>query len=58
MNNRKRKSSYNRKVIINNKITRCKSKMIPVFERETCEFFIKKEHTDTNNICKNCEHSF
>ena len=58
MNNKRRKTSNNRNKIIKNKITRCKSKMIPVFEHDTCEYFIKKEHTESGNICKNCENSF
>ena len=58
MYNKRRKTSNNKKEIIKNKITRCISKMVPVFENDTCEYFKKKEHTDFNNICKNCEHSW
>jgi hypothetical protein len=32
--------------------------MIPVFEIDTCEDFIKKQQMESNNICKNCKHSF
>lgn len=39
-------------------IIRCRSKMIPVFGSDNCEDFIKKENTDSSNICKNCKHSF
>lgn len=58
MNNKRRRTQNNRKAMIKNKITRCKSKMVPVFESDTCEYFKKKDHTDSNNICKNCENSF
>lgn len=53
----RRKSSNNKKTIKNNKIIRCRSKMKPIFENETCNDFVKKGSTD-NNICKNCIHSF
>ena len=56
--NNKRRTMNNKKVITKNKITRCKSKMVPVFENDTCEYFKKKDHTDSENICKNCAHSF
>jgi len=39
-------------------IMRCKSKMIPVFDSDTCKDFLKKENEESNNICKNCKHSF
>jgi hypothetical protein len=42
MNRQKRKSSNNKKAIMNNKIIRCRSKMIPVFERDNCDRFLKK----------------
>jgi len=42
--NRKRKKSNNKTSIKKNKITRCKNKMIPVFENDTCEDYLKKEH--------------
>ena len=58
MNNKRRKTSNNKKEYIKNKITRCKSKMIPVFENDTCEYYKKRDNTDSNNICRNCEHSF
>jgi hypothetical protein len=58
MNNRKKKSSNNKTPIKKNIITRCRSKMIPVFESDTCEYFIKKEHSNSNNNCKNCKNSF
>lgn len=56
--NRRRRSSNNKKAIKNNKIIRCKSKMIPVFESDNCEDFIKKEHSESKNMCKNCINSF
>ncbi len=57
--NRKRKKSSNNKIEIkNNKIIRCKAKMIPVFESDICEKFEKKETVDSNTICKNCKNSF
>ena len=55
---KRKKSSSNKKTFKNNKITRCKSKMIPVFESDNCEDFIKKGSADSDNICKNCKHSF
>ena len=58
MNRKRKKSSNNKAVIKKNKIMRSKSKMIPVFESDNCEKFIKKEYTDANNICKNCKYSF
>ena len=58
MNQRRKKSSNNKTTIKKGKITRCKSKMIPVFENDTCKKFIKKEHTDANSNCKNCKYSF
>ena len=59
MNNRRKKSSNNRKEVKKDKIIRCKSKMIPVFENDNCEGFIKNEKAESSNIiCKNCEYSF
>ena len=58
MNNRRKKSSKNNSINENKKITRCKSKMLIVFETDTCEKFLKKENSDSNNICKNCVNSF
>ena len=58
MNRKRKKSSSNKKTIKNNKIMRCKSKMIPVFESDTCKDFFKKENEESNNICKNCKNSF
>ena len=58
MNNRRKKSSNNRREVKKDKIIRCKSKMIPVFEGDNCEDFMKKENSDSKNICKNCVNSF
>lgn len=58
MNRKRKKSSDNKISNKNNKIIRCKSKMIPVFENDICEDFSKKENTQSNNICKNCKFSF
>lgn len=58
MNRKRRKSSNEKKVIKKNKIIRCKSKMLPVFDSDNCKDFIKKENSESNNICKNCIHSF
>ena len=58
MNRRRKKSSNNKTTITKNKITRCRSKMIPVFENETCVDFVKKEDKESNQICKNCIHCF
>ena len=43
MNRRRKKSSNNKTEIKNYNIIRCKSKMIPVFESDNCEDFIKKD---------------
>lgn len=56
--NRRKRSSKNKTEIRQKIIIRCRNKMIPVFESDNCEDFIKKEHADPNNICKNCKHSF
>lgn len=56
MNRRRKKFTKDDK--INQKITRCKSKMLVVFETDTCDKFSKKENTDANIICKNCINSF
>jgi hypothetical protein len=58
MNRNRRRSSKNQTKIKNKKITRCRSKMIPVFESDTCVDFIKKDNSEANNICKNCINSF
>jgi hypothetical protein len=58
MNNRRRKSSKNQKVVAKGKIIRCKSRMVPVFGNDTCEGFLKKDNTESNNVCRNCRHSF
>lgn len=47
MNNRQRK------VVI-----RCKNKMIPVFDRDVCEDFVKNDKSNSDHNCKNCRHSF
>ena len=58
MNRRRKKSSNNNSNNKKSKIIRCSSKMIPVFESDTCEDFIKKENAEADNICKNCINSF
>ena len=58
MNRRRKKSSNNKTEIKNYKIIRCRSKMIPVFESDNCEDFIKKGNSEPKNICKNCINSF
>ena len=58
MNRKRRKTSSDKKAIKKNKIIRCKSKMIPVFDNENCKDFIKKENSESSNFCKNCKHSF
>ena len=56
---KKRKRNQNDKTKIKSKkIIRCSSKMIPVFESDTCEDFIKKMESEQNKICKNCVNSF
>ena len=56
--NRRNKKLNNKTAVKNKKIIRCKSKMVPVFEVDNCEDFVKKESADSNNICKNCKYSF
>ena len=55
--NRKKLSNGKTK-IKNKKIIRCKNKMVPVFESDICDSFSKKVNVESNNICKNCVHSF
>jgi hypothetical protein len=55
---RKRRSSTKKTEPKNNTIIRCKSKMMPVFEHDTCTDFIHKANGDAASICKNCKHSF
>jgi hypothetical protein len=58
MNGRRRKPRNNKTKIISKKIIRCKTKMIPVFESDTCEKFTKRVNSESASICKNCENSF
>ena len=58
MKRKRKKSSNIKNSIIENKVIRCRSKMLPVFENDNCEDFIKKENAETNDICKNCIYSF
>ena len=55
--NRRRKSN-DQTQIKKKKIIRCRTKMIPVFESDSCNDIIKKEHSDSDKICKNCMNSF
>lgn len=57
MNKRNRRTNNNRQ-IQNKKVIRCKTKMSPVFESDTCEKFIKKDNSVSDKICKNCKNSF
>ncbi len=54
--NRRRKP--NDQTQIKKKIIRCRNKMIPVFESDNCENFIKKDHSESDKNCKNCKNSF
>jgi len=56
--NGRRKSKENKTKISNKKIIRCSNKMIPVFETDTCENFIKRVNSESASICKNCANSF
>ena len=58
MNNRRRKKTNKNIENKHKTVTRCKHKMIPVFESDTCKDFIKKENLEANTNCKNCKHSF
>ena len=58
MNNRRNKSKKDKIVIKKDKIIRCKVKMKPVFESDTCDLVIVKENKDSNKICKNCKNSY
>jgi len=55
--NRKRKSNRNEQ-LNPKKVIRCRSRMSPVFEYDTCSKFVKKSGEISNNICMNCKHSF
>jgi len=54
--NKRRKQSKN--YTVTKKIIRCKNKMIPVFDNDSCKDFIKREAADKDKVCKNCKHSF
>ncbi len=54
----KRRVSNKKTTAGNKKIIRCKQKMIPVFENDNCEDFVKKDSGNTDNFCKNCKYSF
>jgi len=56
--NRRRRSSNRRPTTQSKKIIRCKQKMMPVFDQDTCEQFTQKTSADTTKICKNCVHAF
>ena len=56
MKNRRRKSNNNE--IKQKIVTRCKIKMSPVFESDTCKDFSKKESSIAGDFCKNCKNSF
>jgi len=57
--NRKRKKSKNNNIEKKkDKIIRCRVKMIPVFENDTCELIIKKGNMESDNVCKNCKNSY
>ena len=58
MNGRRKRSKDNKTKISNKNIIRCRNKMIPVFETDTCEDFINKPNSESINICKNCINSF
>jgi len=54
---KRNRSRYNKEKQ-NKNIIRCKEKMIPVFETDTCEKFEKKAGVENTKICKNCKYSF
>ena len=58
MNSRRNRSKNNKNVIKKDKIIRCRLKMIPVFENDTCDKIVKKDNNESNNFCKNCKNSF
>ena len=58
MNINKKKSKDNKMKNKSNKIIRCGSKMIPVFESDTCENFSKRVNSESASVCKNCVNSF
>ena len=55
--NRRRKSN-DQTQIKKKKIIRCRTKMNPVFDSDSCNDFIKKEHSESDKNCKNCMNSF
>ena len=58
MRKKQRKTTNHKETLTNNNVIRCKTKMIPVLENETCEKFQQKQHTEAERICKNCINSF
>ena len=58
MNHRGRKKSYKSEQINSKKVIRCKSRMSPVFECDTCSKFVKKSSESVDKVCINCKHSF
>lgn len=58
MNRRRKTKSNQKREISHKKVIRCKLFMRPVLEHEICSKFIRGTDKETNNYCKNCEHSF
>jgi len=56
--NRRNKKTYNKKQIKSKNVIRCKTKMSPVFESDSCDNFIKKDNAQSEKNCKNCKNSF
>ena len=54
----KRRSSTNKTEPKNNAVIRCRSKMMPVFEHDTCKDYIQKGDGENPSNCKNCKNSF
>lgn len=57
-NNNRNKKNNNKKIYSTNEVIRCKTKMAPVLEQDTCNEFLGRDSTDSNHICKNCKNSF
>ena len=58
MNQRRRNKSNKSEQKNTKNIIRCRSRMSPVFESDTCPKFINKRSESVDKMCMNCKHSF
>ena len=57
-NSNRRKKNNDKKTYATNEVIRCKTKMAPVLEQDTCKEFLVRDSTNSNHNCKNCKNSF